>query len=166
MKHDPTADSGFYIHTKTIKSIPTDDDTEKPEDYIVEDPVRMTGRDMKKLFIIPTLNTAKEDSHSHVEMDKILAMMLNDRPTTAPLTSTGGQLQLNHEHNIFDNDYVDNEESSWVLEPTEKVTEKDTLPWLKDFDYKMWSNWNEREYNDHIPDEQIDTEDVYGRKRL
>ena len=147
-----------------MENIPTDDDTEKSEDYIMEDPVRMTRRDMKKLFpIIPTPDNAKEKRNSHTEKEKLIAIMLNYRPTTtAPITSAGRQRHLDDEHHsIFDNDYID-----WVnLEPTEKSIEQTTLPWTYNFNHKMWSNWDEPEYID-VPDEKTDSVDVYDRKWL
>ncbi|CAB3994272.1 Cysteine-rich motor neuron 1, partial [Paramuricea clavata] len=162
-EQDTTADSGFYMSTKMMENIPTDDDTEKSEDYIMEDPVRMTRRYMKKVFpIIPTPDNAKEKRNSHTEKEKLIAIMLNYRPTTAPITSAGRQRHLDNEHhNIFDHDYID-----WVnLQPTEKSIEQTTLPWTYNFNHKMWSNWDEPEYID-VPDEKTDSVDVYDRKWL
>jgi hypothetical protein len=165
MKHDPTADSGFDIDTKTMEFIPT----ERPDDYIVEDPSRMTRRGMKKeLFIVPTMLKTTEDPHIHIEMDRILAMMLENIPTTARSTSRNEEPQPDYEHITYEhiyNDYMDNEESSWIWEPTREVIKKETLPWSTDFNNKMWSNWDDPDPAD-VTEDETDSGNVRGRKKL
>ena len=161
IRQNPTTGNVFNIHTRAMESFPTDGKTERPNDYIVENPARMTRRGMKGLFIIPTGIKTTEDPNFHTEMDKILAMMLENRPTAVETTSKDEERQRDNKHNIFHDDYIDNEESSWLWEPTKEVIKKDALPWLKDFDYNMWSNWDEPEPSDPVTDE-----DFLGKKKL
>ena len=162
IKQNPTTGNVFNIHTKMMETFPT----ERPHDYIVENPARMTRRGMKGLFIIPTGIKTTEDPNIHMEMDEILAMMLENRPTTAETTSKDKERQRDNKHNIFHDDYIDNEESSWLWEPTKEVIKKDTLPWLKDFDYNMWSNLDDPEPSNPATDEETDSGNFLGRKKL
>ena len=162
-KYDRVPNRGFYVNTRMMENIATDFDTEKPEDYIVEDPSRMTGRNMKESFIIPT-KTPKFIEYGKISRHKWLTNTHNHNSTTAPTTRKERPSRANSEHN---NTYSykgskNTEEGSLISKPSEKAVEEDTLPWSKDFNPKFWSNWDEPEYNDQLPGSQ----DVFGMKKL
>lgn len=106
----------------------------------------MTRRDMKN---------SNTDDENENEIKKTLASMLKNRLKTTPPMSTDGQSHRNNEHkNTLEEQQINNADSSWTLEPTEKATEKVILPWFRDFNNKMWSTWDEPEYIDHVLEEK------------
>ena len=160
MKYDRTPTGGFFVNTRTMENLAADYHTEMPDDYIMEDPSRMTGRDSKESVIPPT--TAKSAEFSKTSRHKWLTNMLNLKPTTAPTMRKNGPSRPKSENNIPKKGYITAEESSLISKPSEKAVEEDTLPWSKDFNHKFWSNWDGPEYVDYVPDSQ----DIYGMKKL
>lgn len=160
MKYDRTPNSGFYVNTRMMKSTATEYNIEKPDDYIMEDPSRMTGRGTEESFILPT--TAKSLEYSKISRHKCLTSTLGIKPAAAPTTRKKGPSRPNSRHNTFNKGHITTEGSSLISKPSEKTVEEDTLPWSKDFNHKFWSNWDEPEYVDYVPDSQ----DIYGMKKL
>lgn len=144
-----------------MESFRTDDGSENHEDYIIEDPVRMTRQFIEKFGL--ARDGVNGNNDSRIEMENILNAMLKNSPTpTAPFaTSADSQSDSEDEHSDFDDIG-----GSHSLEPTEKIPEEETMPWSKDFNDEMWSNWDDSSYTDHFSEDKTDSTDVFGRKQL
>ena len=157
MKLDHTTDSEIYVNTKMMENKPT---RGKTDDFIVEDPARMTRRYMKNFFTNPKSGKGKKGHKIRYEQEKVLS----NTPITG--VATRKRVPLTSDRNIAHTVSTNYDESSIIWEPSEKPTVENKLPWLKDFDHKMWANWDEPDNDSNSLDEGADAVDMLGMKKL